>query len=45
LARLLHLQGIDTVILELRSREYVLDRIRAGVIGQSKEELYIPAGI
>lgn len=34
LARLLHLQGIDTVILESRSREYVLGRIRAGVIEQ-----------
>lgn len=34
LARLLHLQGIDTVILESRSREYVQGRIRAGVIEQ-----------
>ena len=32
LARLLHLQGIDTVIVENRSRDYVLGRIRAGVI-------------
>ena len=34
LARLLHLQGIDTVIVENRSRDYVLGRIRAGVIEQ-----------
>ena len=34
LARLLQLQGIDTVILESRSREYVKGRIRAGVIEQ-----------
>jgi p-hydroxybenzoate 3-monooxygenase len=39
LARLLHLQGIDTVILELRSREYVLGRIRAGVIEQGMADL------
>jgi p-hydroxybenzoate 3-monooxygenase len=39
LARLLHLKGIDTVILELRSREYVLSRIRAGVIEQGMADL------
>jgi p-hydroxybenzoate 3-monooxygenase len=32
LSQLLHLQGIETVILEQRSREYVLGRIRAGVL-------------
>jgi p-hydroxybenzoate 3-monooxygenase len=39
LARLLHLKGIDTVILELHSREYVLGRIRAGVIEQGMADL------
>jgi p-hydroxybenzoate 3-monooxygenase len=39
LARLLHLQGIDTVIVELRSRAYVLGRIRAGVIEQGMADL------
>lgn len=39
LARLLHLQGIDSVILESRSREYVLGRIRAGVIEQGMADL------
>jgi p-hydroxybenzoate 3-monooxygenase len=39
LARLLHLQGIDTVILESRSRAYVLGRIRAGVIEQGMADL------
>jgi p-hydroxybenzoate 3-monooxygenase len=39
LARLLHLQGIDTVILERRSREYVLGRVRAGVIEQGMADL------
>ncbi|MFN0262377.1 4-hydroxybenzoate 3-monooxygenase [Tepidamorphus sp. 3E244] len=32
LGRLLHLQGIDTIILERRSGDYVLSRIRAGVL-------------
>ena len=32
LSQLLHLQGIETVILERQSREYVLSRIRAGVL-------------
>jgi p-hydroxybenzoate 3-monooxygenase len=39
LARLLHLQGIDTVIIESRSRDYVLGRIRAGVIEQGMADL------
>ena len=39
LARLLHLQGIDTVILESRSREYVQGRIRAGVIEQGMADM------
>jgi p-hydroxybenzoate 3-monooxygenase len=39
LARLLHLQGIDTVIVESRSREYVVGRIRAGVIEQGMADL------
>ncbi len=34
LSQLLHLQGIDSVVLEHRSREYVLGRIRAGVLEQ-----------
>ncbi|MBL8287241.1 MAG: 4-hydroxybenzoate 3-monooxygenase [Rubrivivax sp.] len=32
LAQLLHLKGIDNVVLEKHSREYVLARIRAGVL-------------
>ena len=32
LSQLLHLQGIETVVLEQHSREYVLGRIRAGVL-------------
>jgi p-hydroxybenzoate 3-monooxygenase len=33
-SQLLHLQGIDTVVLEKYSREHVLARIRAGVLEQ-----------
>ncbi len=34
LAQLLDLSGIDSVVLERRSRDYVLGRVRAGVIEQ-----------
>jgi p-hydroxybenzoate 3-monooxygenase len=39
LGQLLHLQGIDTVILEAKTPEYVLNRIRAGVLEQGTVEL------
>ncbi len=39
LSQLLHHQGIDTVILERRSPEYVLTRIRAGVLEQGMVDL------
>ena len=32
LSQLLHLNGIETIVLERRSRDYVLSRIRAGVL-------------
>jgi p-hydroxybenzoate 3-monooxygenase len=32
LSQLLHLKGIETVVLERQTREYVLSRIRAGVL-------------
>ncbi|HAR52852.1 MAG TPA: 4-hydroxybenzoate 3-monooxygenase, partial [Roseovarius nubinhibens] len=32
LGQLLHRQGIDTVILERKTRDYVLGRIRAGIL-------------
>ena len=32
LSQLLHLQGIDTIVLEKYSRDHVLARIRAGVL-------------
>jgi p-hydroxybenzoate 3-monooxygenase len=39
LGQLLHLQGIDNVILEARSEEYVRGRIRAGVLEQGFTDL------
>lgn len=39
LGQLLHLQGIDTVILEARTPDYVLGRIRAGVLEQGFVDL------
>ena len=39
LSQLLHLKGIDTVLLERQSREYVLSRIRAGVLEHGFAEL------
>ena len=45
LGRLLDNHGIETVILERRSREYVLGRIRAGVLEQSTVELLERAGV
>jgi p-hydroxybenzoate 3-monooxygenase len=39
LSQLLHLQGIDTIVLERQTREYVLGRIRAGVLEHGFAEL------
>lgn len=39
LARLLHLQGIESIIVERQSKEHVLGRIRAGVIEQGMANL------
>ncbi|MFX4219983.1 MAG: 4-hydroxybenzoate 3-monooxygenase [Thalassobaculum sp.] len=45
LGQLLHLAGIDTVILERRSRDYVEGRIRAGVLEQGTVDLLVEAGV
>jgi p-hydroxybenzoate 3-monooxygenase len=45
LAHLLHLEGIDSVVLEDRSREYVEQRIRAGVLEQGTVDLLIEIGV
>jgi p-hydroxybenzoate 3-monooxygenase len=45
LSQLLDLEGIDSVLLEARSRDYVLSRIRAGVLESSTVELLDAAGV
>lgn len=45
LGHLLHLQGIDSVIVENRSREYVIERVRAGVLEQGTVDLMIQMGL
>jgi p-hydroxybenzoate 3-monooxygenase len=45
LGQLLHLAGVDTVIIERRSREYVLGRIRAGVLEQGMVDMLESAGV
>lgn len=45
LGQLLHRQGIDNVIVERRSGEYVLSRIRAGVLEQGMVDLLREAGV
>jgi p-hydroxybenzoate 3-monooxygenase len=45
LARLLQLQGIESVVLESRSRTYVEHRIRAGVLEQPTVDLLEGSGV
>ncbi len=45
LSHLLHLEGIDSVVLEARSREYVEQRVRAGVLEQATVELLRRTGV
>jgi p-hydroxybenzoate 3-monooxygenase len=45
LSRLLTLQGIDSVVLENRSREYVEARIRAGVLEQNTVDVLGEVGL
>jgi len=45
LSQLLHRQGIDTVVLERRTRDYVLGRIRAGVLERGTVDILREAGV
>lgn len=45
LSHLLYLQGIDSVVLENRSREYVEERVRAGVLEQGTVDLLTEMGV
>ena len=45
LGHLLHLRGVESVILEDRDREYVEGRVRAGVLEQGTVDLLIEMGV
>ena len=45
LARLLHLQGISSIIIENRSEAYIYDRIRAGLIEHWAADLLTDVGV
>jgi len=45
LSHLLHLQGIDSVVVECKSREYIQDRVRAGVLEQNSVDLLTATGV
>src|SRR4029077_9364331 len=45
LSHLLYLQGIESVVLEARSRDYVENRIRAGVLEYGTEQLLNDSGV
>ena len=44
LSRLLDLQGISSVVLECKTREYIQERVRAGVLEQGTVELLTEMG-
>lgn len=45
LSHLLHLQGVESVVLEARSRQYVEERIRAGLLEQGTVDLLVETGV
>ena len=45
LSHLLHLENIDSVILEARDRQYVEERVRAGVLEQGTVDLLCEKGL
>jgi len=45
LSHLLHRQGVDSIVVERHTRQYVEDRVRAGVLEQGTADLMIETGI
>lgn len=45
LSHLLHLHGIESVLVEAHSRQYVEDRVRAGVLEQGTADLMVETGV
>ena len=45
LSHLLHLQGIESIVIENRSQQYVQERVRAGVLEQGTVDLLVETGV
>ena len=45
LSHLLHLEGIESVVIEDRSRQHVEERVRAGVLEHNTVELMRQSGV
>lgn len=45
LSHLLHLHGIESVIVEAKSRSYIENRVRAGVLEQGSADLLVESGV
>jgi len=45
LGHLLHLEGIDSIIVENRSKEHVIERVRAGVLEHGSVQQLVDAGV
>ena len=45
LSQILHRAGVDTVVLERRSKDYVLSRVRAGLLEWGSVDMFRKAGV
>jgi p-hydroxybenzoate 3-monooxygenase len=45
LSQLLHLQGIESIVVENKSRQHVEERVRAGVLEQGTVDLMVEMGV
>jgi len=45
LAHILHQQGIESVVIEIKSRAYIEERVRAGVLEQGTADLLTEVGV
>ena len=45
LSHLLYLEGVGSIVVETRSRQYVEERVRAGVLEQSPVDLLVKTGV
>src|SRR5216684_1477809 len=45
LSHLLNLEGVESIVLEARSRQYVEERVRAGLLEQGTVDLLVETGV